>query len=187
MNPIFKLGQRAKHLVQRAADEGRVVQDRVRLSKRSVQNAQERLRRAASQGSTTFRESVRRADATWQGNHTRLMYDNLSKRQASILEKLRTGMTPLNGYLHNIRAAETNLCDCGEAAEPREHSIFHCVRWGEQRKILGVSKREDNLSRLLGGKSTTDTDDWRPDMDAVRAVIHFTSATKRFKHDTNER
>lgn len=43
---------------------------------------------------------------------------------------------------------------------------------------------EENLPRLLGGKATTDnvTNDWRPDMDAVRAVIHFTLATKRFEH-----
>jgi hypothetical protein len=130
---------------------------------------------------------VRRIDAAWPGSHTRRMYDNLSKRQASILAQLRTGMTPLNGYLHNIRAAETNLCACGEAGESREHFIFHCVRWIEQRKILGVWTCEDNLSRLLGGKSTTDTDDWKPDMDAVRAVISFTLATKRFEHNTNER
>ena len=46
---------------------------------------------------------------------------------------------------------------------------------------------EDDFSRLLGGKSAMDTDDWTPDMDAVRAVIHFTLATKRFEHDNNER
>ena len=46
---------------------------------------------------------------------------------------------------------------------------------------------EDNFSRLLGGKSTRDTDDWAPDMDAVRAVIHFTLATRPFEHDSNER
>jgi hypothetical protein len=130
---------------------------------------------------------VRRIDAAWPGKHTRRMYDDLSKRQASILAQLRTGMTPLNGYLHNIKAVETNLCDCGEAVESREHFIFHCVRWSEQRKILGVWTGEDNLSRLLGGKSTTDTDDWKPDMDAVRAVINFTLATKRFEHNTSER
>jgi hypothetical protein len=134
----------------------------------------------------TFGEHVRKIDAAWPGSHTRRMYDDLSKRQASILAQLRTGMTPLNGYLHNIRAAETNLCDCGEAAESREHFIFYCVRWSEQRKILGVWTCEDKLSRLLGGKSTTDTDDWKPDMDAVRAVISFTLATKRFEHDTSE-
>jgi len=46
---------------------------------------------------------------------------------------------------------------------------------------------EDKFSRLLGGKFTMDTDDWAPDMDAVRAVIPFTLATKRFEHDSNER
>jgi hypothetical protein len=115
------------------------------------------------------------------------MYDDLSKRQASILAQLRTGMTPLNDYLHIIKAVETNLCDCGEAVESREHFIFHCVRWSEQRKILGVWTSEDNISRLLGGKSTTDTDDWKPDMGAVRAVISFTLATSTTPPNDNER
>jgi hypothetical protein len=115
------------------------------------------------------------------------MYEDLSKRQASILAQLRTGMTPLNGYLHSIKAVESNLCECGEAVESREHFVFHCARWTAQRKILGVYTDEDDLSRLLGGKSAIDTDDWVPDMDAVRAVIHFTLATKRFEHDSKER
>ena len=96
-------------------------------------------------------------------------------------------MTPLNGYLHNIKAAETNLCECGEAVESREHFVLRCARWTEQRKILGVYTDEDSFSRLLGGRSTMDTDNWTLDMDAVRAVINFTLATKRFEHDSNER
>jgi hypothetical protein len=187
VNPIFELGQRAKHLAQRSTDEGRVAQDRVRLTKRTVQNAQERLRRATSQVPMAFGEHVRKIDAAWPSSHTRRMYDDLSKRQASIFAQLRTSMTPLNGYPHNIRAAETNLCDCGEVVESREHFISYCVRWSEQRKILGVWKGKDNLLRLLGGKSTTDTDDWKADMDAVRAMISFTLATKRFEHNTSER
>jgi hypothetical protein len=43
---------------------------------------------------------------------------------------------------------------------------------------LGVHTDEDDFSRLLGRKSTMDIDDWAPDFDAVRAVIHFTLATK---------
>ena len=39
VNPIFELGQRAKHLAQRSTDEGRVAQGRVKLSKRTVRNA----------------------------------------------------------------------------------------------------------------------------------------------------
>jgi hypothetical protein len=105
VNPIFELGQRAKQLAQRSTDEGREAQDRVKMSRRTVQNAQERLRRATSQVSKTFGESVRRIDAAWPGDHTRRMYDDLSKRQASILAQLRTGMTPLNVYLHNIKSS----------------------------------------------------------------------------------
>jgi hypothetical protein len=164
-----------------------VIRDRPRLTRSMVQRTQERLRRATEQVPATVGESVRRIDTAWPGSHTRRMYDDLSKRQASILAQLRTGMTPLNGYLHNIKAVESNLCECGEAVESREHFVFHCARWTEQRKILGVYTDGDDFSRLLGGKSAMDTDDWTPDMDAVRAVIHFTLATRRFEHDSNER
>jgi hypothetical protein len=126
--------------------------------------------------SATVGGSVRRIDTAWPGNHTRRMYDDLSKRQANILARLCTDMTPHNGYLHNIKAAETNFCECGEAVESREHFVLRRARWTEQRKILGMNTDEDNFSRLLGGKFTMDTDDWAPDMDTVRAVIHFTLA-----------
>jgi len=46
---------------------------------------------------------------------------------------------------------------------------------------------EDDLSRLLGGKASTDTDDWTPDMNAVRAVVHSTLAEKRYKRDASPR
>jgi hypothetical protein len=187
VSPIFELGQKAKRLAQRSTDEGRVIRDRPRLTRSMVQRTQERLRRATEQVPATVGASVRRIDAAWPGNHTRRMYDDLSKRQASILAQLRTGMTPLNGYLHNIKVVESNLCECGETIESREHFVLRCARWSEQRKILGVYTDEDDFSRLLGGKSAMDTDDWTPDMDAVRAVIHFTLATKRFEHDNNER
>jgi hypothetical protein len=159
VNPVFELGQKAKQLAQRPTDEGRVAYSRVRLSRRAVHKAQERVRRAASKVLTMVGESVRRIDAAWPGGHTRRTHDNLGKRQASILAQLRTDMTPLNGYLHNIKTTEMNLCDCGEAPETIEHFIFRYARWSEQRKILGVRAGEDNLSRPLGGKSTADTDD----------------------------
>lgn len=36
-----------------------------------------------------------------------------------------------------------------------------------------------NLSYFLGGKATTDTDDWTPDIRAVRATIKYTIKTGR--------
>jgi hypothetical protein len=150
-----------------------------------VQSAQQRFIQATSKLPTTVGEFVRKIDAAWPGSHTRRMYDSLSKKQASVLAQLRTDMTPLNGYLHNIKAVETNVCGCGGAVESRENSIFPCTRWSEQREILGAWTGEDDLSRLLGGKAFADSDDWAPDMDAVRAVVHFTLATKRFERDPN--
>jgi hypothetical protein len=61
VNPIFELGQRAKKLAQRSTEEGREAQDRVKMSRRTVQNAQERLRRATSQAPKTFGESVHKS------------------------------------------------------------------------------------------------------------------------------
>jgi hypothetical protein len=185
VSSIFELGQKAKELAQRSTDEGRAARDRPRLTKRMVQSAQQRLIQATSKLPTTVGEIVRRIDAAWPGSHIRRMYDSLSKRQASVLAQLRTGMTLLNGYLHDIKAVETNVCGCGEAVESREHFIFHCTRWSEQQEILGAWTGEEDLSRLLGGKASADSDDWTPDMDAVRAVVHFTLATKRFERDPN--
>jgi hypothetical protein len=45
---------------------------------------------------------------------------------------------------------------------------------------------EEDLLRPLVGRSTTDTDDWKPDMDEVRAMINFTLATERFEHNASE-
>ncbi|KAI7722998.1 hypothetical protein KC353_g1 [Hortaea werneckii] len=187
VSSAFELGQKAKQLAQRSTDEKRVVKGRPRLTRSMVQKTQERLKRVTEQVPAAVGASLRRIDTAWPGTHTRRMYDDLTKRQASILAQLRTGMTPLNGYLHNIKAVESNLCECGEAVESREHFVLRCARWSGQRKILGVYADEDNFSRLLGGKSAMDTDDWSPDMNAVRAVIHFTLATKRFEHDSNDR
>jgi hypothetical protein len=134
----------------------------------------------------TFATSARRTDAAWPCNHTWWTYNDLSRRKANVLAQLRTGVTPLYGCLNEM---EMNLCDCREAVETREQFIFHCARWSDQRKFLGVQADEDNVSRLVGGKSTTDNDndDWKPEMNAVRAVSHFTLMTKRFGRNTSDK
>jgi hypothetical protein len=99
VSPIFELGQKAKQLAQRATDEGRVIRERPRLTRSVVLRTQERLRRATEQVPATVGESVRRIDTAWPGNHTRRMYDDLSKRQASILAQLRTGITPTTEWV----------------------------------------------------------------------------------------
>ena len=75
-------------------------------------------------------------DAALPGKHTRSLYDGLKRNEASILAQLRTGMARLNGYLHRIGAAESNICSCGTAKETVKHFIFRCSKWDNQRRQL---------------------------------------------------
>lgn len=55
----------------------------------------------------------KRMDKALPGSHTRALYDTLMKREAKVLAQLRTGMSALNGYLHRIGVAESDMCACG--------------------------------------------------------------------------
>jgi hypothetical protein len=105
----------------------------------------------------------------------------LTKREAKVLAQLRTGMSALNGYLHRIGVAESDMCDCGQAAETIEHFLFRCKEWTTQREIMLQYSRTKmgNLSFFLGGKAASDGDKWRPDMKAMHAAVQFAMATKR--------
>jgi len=125
----------------------------------------------------------RRVDSALPGKHTRLLYDQLSWKEASVLAQLRTGMARLNGYLYQIRAAPTDECPCGRAKETVEHFLFRCVKWTTQRKEMfqSINEKRGNLSFHLGGKAASDGQEWKPDMDAVRATIRFAIATGRLE------
>lgn len=45
----------------------------------------------------------------------------------------------------------------------------------------------DNLSFFLGGKETTDQDDWIPHMKAVRATIKYALETERLDYEPEAR
>ena len=125
----------------------------------------------------------KRIDHALPGRHTKEIYDQLNRREASVLVQLRTGMARLNDYLHLISSAPTALCDCGRAQETVEHFLFTCVRWTEQRRTLleVTTTQRGNLSFYLGGKARTDKDTWKPDMRAVRATIKFAITTGRLE------
>ncbi|KFY28076.1 hypothetical protein V491_00648 [Pseudogymnoascus sp. VKM F-3775] len=63
------------------------------------------------------RKYSREMDSALPGQHTRKLYDALSRKEASVLVQLRTGMIGLNGYLHRIGATESGQCECGQATE----------------------------------------------------------------------
>ncbi|KJZ68274.1 hypothetical protein HIM_12336 [Hirsutella minnesotensis 3608] len=123
----------------------------------------------------------KRIDKALPGKHTRRLYDSLTRKEADILVQLRTGMSRLNGYLYAIGAKDSDLCDCGQAAETVDHFLFRCTKWIAQRNVLFEYARTKigNLSFFLGGKAASDGDKWKPDLQAVRAAVKFAIETER--------
>ena len=100
----------------------------------------------------------RAIDTALLGKHTRQLYDRLSRKEASTLAQLRTGMARLNAYLYRITAAATDQCDCGQAKETVDHFLFRCRRWTTHRMemLRCTDTGRGNMSLYLGGKALTD-------------------------------
>ena len=123
----------------------------------------------------------KRIDTALPGKHTKTIYDQLTSREASMLVQLRTGMSRLNDHLYRIKAAPSDRCACGQARETVDHFLFRCTKWVTQRKCMQdcSTTRMGNLSFFLGGKASSDKQNWTPDMRAVRATITFAISTGR--------
>ena len=127
----------------------------------------------------------KRVDTALPGKHTRKLYDQLTRKEASVLAQLRTGMARLNSYLFIIEATPSDRCDCGQARETVEHFLFRCRRWTEHRAemLRCTDTHRSNISYYLGGKSPSDDKNWVPDMKAVRSAIRFAISTGRLDAD----
>jgi hypothetical protein len=94
-----ELSRRAKEAARQATEPGRIPRGRCYQAKSTTIN------NARSEGVTrTLPNGVekysREMDTALPGKHTRILYDTLKRREASVLAQLRTGMARLNGYLH---------------------------------------------------------------------------------------
>ena len=59
------------------------------------------------------------------------LYDQWSKRDASILSQLRTGKGRLNHYLACIGVTESEACGSGREVETVSNFLFRCPLWEE--------------------------------------------------------
>ncbi|KAJ3455074.1 hypothetical protein MRS44_013674 [Fusarium solani] len=123
----------------------------------------------------------KRIDKALPGKHTEALYDGLKRGEADVLSQLRTGMARINSYLCKIGAVESDMCDCGQAAETMEHFLFRCTKWEVEREGMRQVGQNmmGNLSFFLGGKSTSDGQKWAPNLQAVRATVKFATETGR--------
>jgi ribonuclease HI len=125
---------------------------------------------------------IRELDNALPGKHTQLLYNSLKRREANVLAQLRTGMSRLNGYLHQIGASETDQCTCGQAKETVKHFLFRCSQWDQQRLRLleQTETRRGCLSFFLGGRAASEPEkQWKPNISAVQATIQYAIATGR--------
>ena len=173
----------AKEQARAATQEDALPQERVpRMKSTTLNNA--RSQAVPRNGlPVDVGKHAKQVDAALPGKHTRLLYDRLSWKEASVLAQLRTGMARLNGYLYRINAAETDQCACGQAKETVEHFLFRCRKWTAHRTELlqCTYTHRGNLSFFLGGKSPSDDQKWTPNLEAVRASIRFAIATGRLE------
>ena len=173
----------AKEQARAATQEDAILQKQVPRMKSTTLN----LARSQATPSNDLPENIgrhsRRVDTALPGKHTRQLYDRLSWKEASVLAQLRTGMARLNGYLFRINAAETDQCACGQARETVDHFLFRCRRWTAHRTemLQCTHTHRSNMSFFLGGKSPSDDQKWKPNLEAVRASIRFAIATGRLE------
>ena len=122
-------------------------------------------------------------DKALPGNHTKALYNALAHEEATHLVQLRTGMARLNEYLFRIRAVESDQCECGAAKETVRHFLFRCTKWDSLRRKWEPENRSKrgNLAWALGGKEASDTERWKPNVEAVRRTVRFAIETGRLQ------
>lgn len=183
----FELGRKAKLAARQATEPGRTPQRQCYQAKSTIMS-NTRARGATRTLPDTVSKYSREMDTALPGKHTRALYDNLKRKEASVLAQLRTGMARLNGYLHQIGAAESDKCECGQATETVKHFLFRCTRWEAHRTqmLAQTDTRRGNLSFYLGGKAPSDPEKWIPNIDAVHATIKFAIATGRLEREVEQ-
>lgn len=70
----------------------------------------------------------KRVNTTLPGKHTRQLYNKLTRKEASVLAQLRTGIARLTGYLYRINAAESDECTYRHARETVDHFLFRYTK-----------------------------------------------------------
>jgi len=84
------------------------VQLRASVSQWTQSNAKQHQKDTYQQSTTG--QFTRKLDTALPKTHTKLLYDCLDRKKASILAQFRTGYARLNGHLRRIGRSDGDLC-----------------------------------------------------------------------------
>ncbi len=145
----FELGRRAKEAArqatEQATEQGRTPQGQFQQARSTIINNAKAVgaTRTLPNGVGNYSKEM---DTALPGKHTRILYDGLKRKEASIFAQLRTGMARLNTYLHQIGAAESDQCECRQARE----ILFRYTRWDAYRTQMLAQTDKLHLTRRNG-------------------------------------
>ena len=86
------------------------------------------------------------------GKHILKLYNNLPRRQASVISQLRSGHVSLNQFLSRINAVSSPMCPRCSVPEMVEHFLLSCRRYCGQCDALRQAVQDPlTLRSVLGG------------------------------------
>jgi hypothetical protein len=117
---------------------------------------------------------IHRVDKTLPSNAYLKLVKHLTRRQTSLLIRLRTGHSPLNRHLWSIKVADSPGCDaCGRyGEETTQHFLLSCPAHerarAELRSKIGA-RNASNIPTLLTQRKL------------LRPLFKFVDTTRRFR------
>ena len=180
-----KVVESAKSAAKMSTELGKTAKKQSKQTKSTILHViRRRIALAREEPPLGVGRHAQEVDGALPGQHTKALYDALSKKEASTLRQRRTGMARINSYLYRIGLSNTDQCECRTGKETVKHFLFLCPRWGHLRAnvLQQMSARIGDISFCLGGRSKNpilDPSPWKPNIKSVQAAIQYANATKR--------